>query len=166
MLNKSFTLIEVLIAVTLITAGVVGAFSIVQKVVGFTSSSSFRLTAAYLSQEGIEIVKNIRDTNWLEGAAWDDGLTSCNISPFCEVDYTNTQFLDPYADRFLKISPDPLLNKEFYTYSGTGAETRFKREIIITPEGSDILHISVTVSWSERTRQHEISVQQDLYNYR
>lgn len=148
-------------AMTIITTGVVGAFGLVQKVVSFTSISSFRLTAAYLAQEGIEIVKNIRDTNWLEGAVWDDGLTGCDISPFCEADYTNTQSLDFSSGRFLEI------HQGFYKYAvGVGTETSFKRKIIITPEGSDILHITVVVSWSERTRQHQFSVQQDLYNYR
>ncbi len=65
MINKSFTLIEVIIAIFILTMGTVGAFSLIQRTIAFTSISSSRLTAAYLAQEGMEIARNIRDSNYL-----------------------------------------------------------------------------------------------------
>ena len=75
MLNKnSFTLIETLVAISLLTVGTVGAFTLIQKTIAFTSVVSSQLQASYLSQEGIEIVRNIRDTNYLKGENWNEGL--------------------------------------------------------------------------------------------
>ena len=71
--NRGFTIIELMATMIIVTIGVVGAYSVVQQILAITSSASQRLTAAYLAQEGIELVRNIRDTNWVEGSAWNQG---------------------------------------------------------------------------------------------
>lgn len=76
-MNKSFTLIEVLAAILVIIIGVLAAYAVVQKILSYTSESSHRLTAVYLAQEEIEGVRNIRDSNWLDGTVpWNNGLTA------------------------------------------------------------------------------------------
>ena len=80
--NKGLTLIELVIAIFVISIGVVGTFGVLQKIVVSTSLSSSKLVAAYLAQEGIEIVRNIRDTNWVEGEAWDNDISSAVISNY------------------------------------------------------------------------------------
>src|SRR3989344_8733782 len=79
--RKGFTLIEVVMAVFLLSFGVLAAFTVIQRTVGFTSGVSSRLTATYLAQESIENIRNIRDSNWLEQRynpliAWDDGIST------------------------------------------------------------------------------------------
>ena len=77
MLNKkSFTLIEVIVAIFLITVGAGGAFILIQRTIAFTDIISSQLTATYLAQEGIEMVRNARDSNWLAGNEWDLNLPS------------------------------------------------------------------------------------------
>ncbi len=72
---EGFTILEILIAMLVITIGGLAAYAMVQQIVFSTFSSSYRLTAAYLAKEGIENVRNIRDTNWLQEAPnWYDGL--------------------------------------------------------------------------------------------
>jgi len=77
-MNKSFTILEVIAAIFVMTVGVLSAYAIVQQIIIYNSISSSRLAAAYLAMEGIEEVRNIRDTNWLEGEAWDSGIGSSN----------------------------------------------------------------------------------------
>ncbi len=73
--NKGFTILEVLVAIFIITTGGLAAYAMVQQIIFSTLSSSYRLTAAYLAKEGIETVRNNRDTNWLQGARnWYNGL--------------------------------------------------------------------------------------------
>jgi len=162
MLNKSFTIIEVLVATFMITVGIGAAITLVNQTTAFTQVTSSRLVASYLAQEGLEIVKNIRDTNLLKihkgvgGVSWDDGLTGCMAG--CEGDYTSTT-LSSYADRKLKIDGG------FYKYSASGAETSFKRKITITLDGSDILKVSVEVFWEERGREHKVIAQENLYKW-
>lgn len=74
--NKGFTILEILIAVLVITIGILAAYSVTQQIVSYTLTSASRITAAYLAKEGIEITRNSRDTNWLQDNAFNNGLTS------------------------------------------------------------------------------------------
>ncbi len=74
--NKGFTVLEVLIAVLVLTIGGLAAYSMVQQIISQTFSSSYRLSAAYLAKEGIENIRNTRDTNWLQGNNWDENMES------------------------------------------------------------------------------------------
>ena len=76
MLNKGFTMIEATIATFILTVGTLGAFALIQIIIGFTSEVSSRLQAVYLAQEGVENIRNIRDSNWLAQAAWDQGIST------------------------------------------------------------------------------------------
>ena len=157
--KKGFTLLEVLLAIFVITIGVVGVSLAIQQAVSFTAFSTSKLTAIYLAQEGIEVVRNIRDTNWLEertnpGISWDDGLSPGEY----EADY-KSQSLVPYSDRYLKL-PDG----GFYNYD-SGKDTKFKRKITISKVG-EAIEVSVKVSWLEKGNNYKVTAQEDLYNWR
>src|SRR3989344_5116913 len=144
-MNKGFTLIEVIIAIVVLTIGVLGAYALVSRVINATSLSVSQLTASYLAQEGLELVRNARDTNFLrirqgEEIEWTDGLLSCSSG--CEVDYNDTMF-DSYQGRFLKATGS------FYAYD-SGEDTKFKREVTITQPSANALEILVDVTWQDR----------------
>jgi len=149
---------EALVAIFLITVGALGAMSVVNQTTAFTQVTSSRLTATYLAQEGIEIVRNIRDGNILkisrgiEGVNWDTGLTGC--AGGCEADYNDSALIS--ADRYLKIDGG------LYNYD-SGENTPFKRKIKIFPD-TNILKVQVSVSWQERGRVHQVTTQENLYN--
>ena len=162
--QSAFTLIEVLAAVFVITIGAGGAFALLQRTVGFTTNAAFQLEASYLAQEGMEIVRNIRDTNLLKihkgvGGEWTDGLTGCETG--CEADYTKDS-LDPYDENaFLQFS------NGLYSYTA-GSNSLYKRKIIIGPPNPpdlDVLLVSVEVTWEERTRSHRVTAATELYNW-
>ena len=163
---RSFTLLEVILAITVLTLAVGGSFVLVSQVIASISVVQSKLIASYLVQEGIEIVKNIRDTNWLKGNSWDEGLDARDW----EVDYDDlslTECLSPcdydhdYNLHFLKI-PD----QGFYNYD-SGTTTIFKRKITILkePEEPDRLKVSVEVFWKEKGKIHPVVAQEYLYNW-
>jgi len=66
-------------AITVLTIAVGGSFALIQQTMVAASLNQSKLTAYYLAQEGIELVRNIRDSNWLEQRAnptvlWKEGL--------------------------------------------------------------------------------------------
>lgn len=157
--SKGFTLIEVIFTILIISIALVGAFSLLSQTLASTTDISSTLIAAYLGQEGIEIVRNFRDGNWLEQRAnpdlsWTDRLAAGDW----EADY-NDASLTSYTGRYLKID-----NNGFYNYD-SGTETKFKRKITITPDGDDILKVLVLMEWQEKGRTYQISVQENLYNW-
>ena len=100
--GAGFTILELIMAIFVMTVGVLGAYAVVQQIIVYTLVSSSRLTAAYLAQEGIEIVRNIRDTNWLTvpPVVWNEGVSSSQeIVGF--LDGTTSKF-----NRNITITPD------------------------------------------------------------
>ena len=157
-MKKGFTLIETIIAVTILTVGTLGAARLIGYFVEYSSISNSRFTASYLTQEGIEIVKNIRDGNWLRGITWNTGLDA----GVYEGDYKSANSFDSYQDRYLNIDADG-----FYSYSA-GSPTQYKRkiEICTSTSGSDgIIYVSSTVSWLESGRPYFMKTEERIYNW-
>ena len=171
--NKSlegFTLLEVIVSVFMVTVGLLGVMSLLQRTISSVSLSSSRLTAGYLAQEGIEIIRNVRDTNWLQArtasSTWDEGLINCGGAGIV-ADYNHSygpNQLDSvfpcYSDQFLNVD-----SNGFYGYS-SGTQTKFKRKILITAVDSDTQNVLVQISWTEKGASFAVSVRENLYNWR
>ncbi len=61
---KGFTLIEVVIALSLFAIILVGIIFAVYRAYAYVQASKLQLIATNLTREGVEAVYNIRDTNW------------------------------------------------------------------------------------------------------
>lgn len=178
-LLTGFTIIELIITIFVLSIAIIGVFGAFSIMVILTSNVSDRLAAAYLAQEGVEIIRNIRDTNWLnmdanpDLASWDDGLYACENGASCQVDYTTTGFdsnpvLPWHEDSYLKIDADNF----FYSY-GAGTKTKFRRKITIdTSLAPYIMKVIAEVFWDEKPNilnlaeeQGSIQVEDTLYNW-
>ena len=148
-----FTLIEILIAITVITLGIVGFYAAITRVASLTFSNSSRFVASRLAQEGIELVTNIRDTNWIKGTDWDSGLTNGDY----RVQYDKDSLLT-YSSVPLKINSDG-----FYNYD-SGSPTKFTRKITITHISSVELKVKVQITWPGKGSPLE--VEEHLYNWK
>jgi Tfp pilus assembly protein PilV len=161
MKKNSFTILEAIFAISILTVGIFGVSSLISQFLTSSSISNQRLIAAYLAQEGIEIVRNIRDTNLLEGESLDAGLTNCS-SGCSNFDY-RSQSLPDNSNCSGKNFLDLVNN--FYQCSGSSPAS-LKRIVTITqinnPPG---LKVVVEVSWKERGRTHRITVQENFYNW-
>ena len=62
---KGFTLVETMVAITILTLAVSGAFMAASSAINAANIASDQLTASYLAQEGIEYVRVMRDNTYL-----------------------------------------------------------------------------------------------------
>lgn len=169
--QQGFTLIEMLAVVFIITVGLTSVFSLIQTTSFSSQLTADQLTATYLAQEGVELVRSVRETNWLEDrqregdTAWDEDLEEGEW----QMDYTSLEqdpdFIDYDENRYLR------LNNEGYNYD-PGNDTRFRRKIIIEKEDSsgdgedDTMKIRVEVSFESQGETYTINSQETLYNWR
>ena len=77
--RRGFTLLETIIAVTVVLVGVVGLMTLGVFTIQTERQTTNAHQAQQLAQEGIEVVRAIRDSNWLERAdggsvAWNRGV--------------------------------------------------------------------------------------------
>ncbi|MDO8530212.1 MAG: prepilin-type N-terminal cleavage/methylation domain-containing protein [bacterium] len=157
--NNGFTIIELIITISILSFGIIGVYSVFSATVNLTNNASQKFIAAYLAQEAFEVVRNIRDTNFIESAPWSDGLLGCENG--CQLDYKTVNELEIYnPNAFLNVDPDG-----FYSYEGTTA-TRFKRKINITEDpGIDTLKVAIVVSWDYNGQIFDFETGGYLYNW-
>lgn len=61
--KKAFTLIEVLIAITVFSVGVLAVLNLIMNNLSTLDKVQTKITATLLAKEGIELAYNIRDSN-------------------------------------------------------------------------------------------------------
>ena len=59
---RGFTLVETLIAISIFTVSLLGIMSVLASGIADTNYAKRKMTATYLAQEGIEYMRNMRDT--------------------------------------------------------------------------------------------------------
>ncbi|HRY62543.1 MAG TPA: hypothetical protein P5056_02125 [Candidatus Paceibacterota bacterium] len=69
-LVSGFTIIEALVAISILTIAVTGPLSLASKGISYSSYAKDEITAFYLANEAIDVIRNIRDTNINQGKGW------------------------------------------------------------------------------------------------
>jgi prepilin-type N-terminal cleavage/methylation domain-containing protein len=168
MSQKGFTIIEIIITIAILSFGIVGIYGFFQPADILTSNFSLRLIAGYLAQEGLEIVKNIRDNNILSGNKWSQGFDICGSG--CQLDYKTGTVIEAPENELKEYDDNNFLNINgdgFYSYD-SGPATRFKRKIVIDEPFSpneDILKVRVLVEWSYNNKPFSFNTIGYIYNY-
>ena len=152
-MKKGFSLLETMIAIGILVIGSLAVYGQTARILGNLNQEKTKFVASYLAQEGVEVVRNIRDTNWISGASsWVDGLDAGHY----RVQYNSTSLL-PYQDVVLNLD-----SSGFYSYD-SGTATQFKREIILSQPSADILKVVSKVTWPGN--QAVIQAEDFLYNW-
>jgi len=155
---------EVIFAIGLIITALVSSLALISFSVSSTTTSRSKIIAIGLSQEGLEIVRSMRDGNWLQlkrsESNWRDDLNP----GIYRVEYDRTQIL-PYTTASLYRDSDG-----FYFYIDQGARTNsvvtpFQREITIEHIDTNQLRVISEVKWQERGRNNTIKAETRLYNW-
>lgn len=151
--NKGQTIVEVLIVSLIVTVSLVGGFSLFSQFYLTNQIRSEQVIATYLASEGVELIKNAIDTNYLNRSAFNSGLTNCSSG--CIVDYRS---LIGSGNGKLYIDQSGLYSHN----SVSGIETPYSRIIYINsiPNG---LKIRSRVDWT--TRRGSLKVESETYFY-
>jgi prepilin-type N-terminal cleavage/methylation domain-containing protein len=168
-LQNGFSIIEVMAAISIISVGMIGVLSLVTQNIQVASANQKELLSAQLAREGLELVRNRRDQNWITvGNNWKTGASSMPPSDIVQdlvytIDYINgiTNISDINdVNAVLKIN-----SNGFYEH-GAGTVTPFSRIITITQNENDFIEVECTVQWQERGGVKSYVASTILYNWR
>lgn len=159
MRNKGFTLIEVIVSMSIISFVSVGIMFSITLSLSSANRAKNNLIAANLAQEGLEIVRSIRDRDWHLGSAFGTSLANGTY----RVDWNSQSFIS-FSDVFLKKDSVGL-----YGYM-TGPDTIFKRKIIIEDSVQNPAAVEkvakVEISWDEKGKPKLIQAEIRLFNWK
>lgn len=168
----------------IITVGILGVFSLVAQNYQAQKINKNTLIASMLAQEGIELVRNVRDTNWTTGVVdWDDDIKGNSNDDFIidgvggvgidgDVDDTNTSG-NIIEEANAKLYRDSSTN--FYTHTASGnTATGFYRLITVFGNDAsdpvdgivDYYKVTSRVQWQEGNGLKDYVAVTYLYNWR
>ncbi len=136
--NSGQVLVEAIVAISLLTVGFLAIFSLLGRSLSINRATVQSYTATYLAAEGIEIARNIVDTNGIQKRAWNDGFRNNDY----EVIYNSNSFA-PNQGRFLTYDSSTHL----YSYGGL-IQTPFKRVVRISLIGSEEIKVNSIITWT------------------
>ncbi|MEK7227697.1 MAG: hypothetical protein AAB641_02285 [Patescibacteria group bacterium] len=170
-IKKGFTIIESLVAISILIAAVVGATTAVQSGISSYIFSKDQIIAFYLAQEGFEQIRNIRDENRLNNRNWLAGIAEnsgdpCYFGSACTVD----PIASSAASRCTSGPGNcPVLKQDatlgFFGYNAAWPATIFKREITLTSINSDEVAVTVTVNWAKGGSSRQFKARENLLNW-
>lgn len=191
--KRGFTLIEMLVAVLLLTTAITGPITIASK--GLTASivAKDQIAAFFLAQDAVEYVRFIRESNRLAGLSWltaldsQDGTSNGHTAVFLANGGTcfstassRSCYVDSIRDRIEGCSLNNCNTavrydsaNSYFTSgtSGPGSFTlqNFKRTVrIVTPAGSNANEalLIVTVTWVDQANiTRSVEVRESLFNW-
>lgn len=169
--SRGFTIIETLVAVTVLMIAIAGPLVVASKGLFGALASKDQLTASYLAQESMEVIKNIRDNNLVPPANPDwlayngISLDNCQKNSPCDASAVSAQEVVTGGHQ-LYLSP-----AGSYNHDSLGLPSIFYRSFFITKpsntgscpyNSSNECRVTVVVSWNEGATPYSIAISSEL----
>jgi len=147
--NKGFSLIEIIVAIGIITVGLITIISLFNQNIKSEIRNKNKLIAIYLANESIEIVRQQRDNTWFGGTAttWMDDIPTGDV--IVSVKNKNNirkgwNIVTPGSNERKKVY---LSDDDYYVQfnggSGSWTETGFERYLTINTGTAGCLGVPV-----------------------
>lgn len=145
---KAFTLVEVVIAITVISVTLIAVYGLIISVMNAHQRNVHNLQASYLAAEGLETFRFMRDSNWIGNYSWDTGFQ-------LGTDTSKTFYLNE-----IETSP-------YWEFGTDGAvDDTYSREFLVEKTDTDkTIQVTCTVSWDERGIAKTYSLSTYLSNW-
>lgn len=147
------SLVEAMIAISLLLVGFLGTITLINRSVGLTRVVADTYVGSYLAAEGVEVVKNMVDSNYIAQRPFYTGFETCTATCDWELQYDSSwESMRPttFSGSGRTLWYDPF--QRLYSYSGFGTETTFTRKVSVTlagPTGKELI-VRSRVEWLAR----------------
>ncbi len=161
-----FSILEVIIAILIISIGMIGVLSLVTQNIQVQYINKNNLIASQLAQEGLELVRNVRDENWLAGNNYNLDIAGIVGDRTYAIDYRGRNFINPAVNSVDDAGARLNIKAATQLYSHeAGAATPFYR-LITAVDNVEYLEVECKVQWEERGRTHDYTAKTLLYDWK
>ncbi len=184
-IRRGFTLIETLIALSIFSVSILGLMLVLAQGISDTTYAKKKHTAAYLAQEGIEYIRNIRDTyvlyysatgpvGWIafntkmtEPSASCDEVNGCYFDDQ-DLDYNNNT--QPITGIYMIACGATCANLLYDSFSGKynyllGEDSGFTRKIQVVTINANETKVFSTVYWIQGSGTYHLTFSESLFNW-
>jgi len=153
--KEGFSLVEILVVITIIGIGLIGMMSFFNASLKSHADTENELIAAGLAQEGVELMRSLKDFRVLNGISWSqlyssDPLELYRLRKCTRID--KESLTDSPRDcnngnnNFICLLPDGT-----YRQCNGGVRTVMSRSIQVQSYTASALRVISTVTWNNRT---------------
>lgn len=165
--QKGFGIIESIVSIYIITMGLLGLMSLIEQSLKVQRLNKNAIISSELAQEGLELVRNIRDDNWKNEADWRKDISGSFIIDYRAIN--DRGLIYPLGSTTSLASKLYLHENGFYDHDSSlnAAPTIFSRFIETSQiSNEDGLNVVCHVKWADGARENEYSVATKLYNWK
>lgn len=192
---KGQSLVELIVAIAVIEIGIFSVWSLFLVNFNAEREAESRIVGVNLAREGVEVIKNIRDSNWLKNAnnllvdqaaggiwPWDHNLQAGEYAVnYDSIAPDESDFSQLYINDDGFYSDIPLGQKSMFTRKVAlkdiccnDADDDFRCDtddfIVVAAQGSCPLKIGInvvsTVRWQISGKDRQASVEDNIFNWR
>ena len=174
--GDGFTLMEIVVVLGITTAAFSSIGALALQNLQVQKQNEYFITAAMLAQEGLELVRNKRDRNWLVSFPalidWKDGDSPGTDSDILQVagNYSyaidHEGIIDSSVDDITAPGARLHINSGFYSHDTAGLASPFSRLVTVTDISPEEIEVSVEVRWQNRGQTHNHIANGKLYDWR
>jgi prepilin-type N-terminal cleavage/methylation domain-containing protein len=189
--TTGFTLVEVLVAISIFTVSILALMSVLTQGIIQTNYAKTKIIATYLAQEGIEYMRNMRDTfvlytDPLTGqTGWDAfnnkvappgnticdqlNLNGCFVGDLAAADYSNpskpmtTIAVTACGGTCPTLLYDGTTGK--YSYVPGGINSGYIRKIRVLKISANETKVFSTVYWKQSSGSYSVVFSESLFNW-
>ena len=162
--QSGFALIEVIVSIVILSLVLVAAVGLLYSVGQAVETNRDRLTATYLAQECLELVRNARDTSWKNYEPWDCAWEGTNTTCTGRDILSSIQGPVKINDKETKFSRDfhvdPVYNSSTELRA---AQLSIPNQNLARNSEAEEVKVTCKVSWGENS---QLSISEILTNWR
>ena len=173
--QTAFTIIESMVAISILFVAITGPLTLLNNSIISSRVARDRVRATYLAQEGIELVRNIRDNDsinnrgWLETIEASGCLGEGNACAYHPTSLSPTGSFGVCGGVCPNMTIRPASGPEdvdgMLTLNPANPPSLFSRSVVVTKTNNNEAHIVSTVRWIVGNREQEVVVEDILLDW-
>lgn len=161
--KSAFTLIEIIVVLFIVSMALLGILSLISQSIRAQNYNKKSIVANQLSQEGVELIRRIRDNNFINSNPFNSNLVEITGEE-------NTYIID-YDDNFVTelISADDSVlqinDDGFFVHDNIYSDSGFSRDIEIELVNDHVLRVVSSVYFKSYSVDKKYQVEALLYDW-
>lgn len=158
--TAGFSLVEVMAVLFLVSMGLIGVLALLVQSMQVRYINRNAMTAYSLAQEGIELVRHVRDSNWRQSEPW---LTGLAAGEYC-LDYQDPVPVSTSGQGCrLYIGADG-----FYDHVNSLGDqaSPFYRKVSVSAVATSSAVITADISWTDHSKSYGYHLETILYDWK